>query len=229
MPETTQSPKFYKDRLRTLVVEDNPAFIMQIEEALSRLAPASQTVTFELGSQAIEFLFSADRRKDEFDLVLIDIGLPDMSGIDIIRAARVRMPDTPILVISVLKSEATLLKAIRTGARGYILKSESAELISHSIGEVLQGNYPVSPSLARSLFRLAGAPQADPDNDGFQMSRREKQVLQLIALGASYQEVATRLGVSLSTVQTYVRTLYRKLDVHNRQAAVNRGREIGAL
>ena len=209
----------------TLVVEDNPAFITQITGALAHLG-REDVMAFSTGSEALAALAAAEQ---PLQLALIDIGLPDMSGIDVIRQIRSQMPDTPILVVSVIKSEAILLDAIRAGARGYLLKGEPEEAIAHAIDEVMRGNYPISPALARSLFHLAGAPTERAQDADFHLSPRETEVLQHIAKGMSYQEVAAEMGVSLSTIQTYVRGLYRKLQVHNRVAAVNRAREVGVI
>lgn len=209
----------------TLVVEDNPAFIAQITAALAHLG-RHDVAAFTTGAEALAAVAAASQ---PLELALIDIGLPDMSGIDVIREIRGRLPDTPILVISFIKSETTLLEAIRAGARGYVLKGEPEEAIAHAIDEVMRGNYPISPALARSLFHLAGAPAGRSQDTDFHLSPRETEVLQHIAKGMSYQEVAAEMGVSLSTVQTYVRGLYRKLQVHNRVAAVNRAREVGVI
>ena len=230
-----------------LLVEDNPTFRTQITGALARVADSGAVAgdlrisTASTGAEALDFVTRCGAQgKRRFDLALVDIGLPDISGIEVIRRIRSVMADTPILVISVINAEQTLLDAIRAGASGYLLKDEAEESIAHAIMDVMRGNYPISPALARSLFRLAGSPdrqQADTvsggqdgvSQSGFHLAPREREVLQHIALGLSYQEVAEEMGVSLSTVQTYVRGLYRKLEVHNRVAAVNRAREAGML
>lgn len=219
-----------------MVVEDSPTFREQLNAALGLLGK-KDVASFANGANALDFLHRAEG--NTIGLALVDIGLPDMNGIEIIRQVRGRLPDVPILVISVIKSEQSLLQAIRAGANGYIVKDESEEAIANAIGDVLQGNYPISPSLARTLFQLAGSPQnaadqeqeqeQDADNGGFKLAPREVQVLHLIARGLTYSEVAAELSVSLSTIQTYVRGLYRKLGVHNRQSAVNKGRTNGLL
>lgn len=237
---------------RVLLVEDNPTFRTQITNAMARVGESGTIagpVRISVAANGAEALTLLQQGEGGFDLALVDIGLPDISGIEVIRHIRAVMADTPILVISVISSEQTLLEAIRAGARGYLLKDEAEESIAHAIADVLRGNYPISPALARSLFRLAGAPenplggavplaqnpgavlggQDSISQSGFHLAPREREVLQHIAQGLSYQEVAEELGVSLSTIQTYVRGLYRKLEVHNRVAAVNRARDAGML
>lgn len=217
---------------RVMVVEDSPTFREQLGAALGLLGK-TDVASFANGTDALDYLHRAEGAA--IGLALVDIGLPDMNGIEIIRHIRGRLPEVPILVISVIKSEQSLLQAIRAGANGYVVKDESEEAIATAIGDVLLGNYPISPSLARTLFQLAGSPQngaaqaQDAENGGFKLAPREVQVLHLIARGLTYLEVAAELSVSLSTIQTYVRGLYRKLGVHNRQSAVNKGRTNGLL
>lgn len=213
-----------------LVVEDSPVFQQQLETALHLLGPVELELC-DSGRAAREVL---GRAGSALDLVLVDIGLPDMSGIDVIREVRSVNPTVPVLVISVIRTEATLLEAIQAGAQGYISKDESRPNIAQAIRQVMNGNYPISPSLARSLFRLAGAPSFDAhDNERgskpFKLTPREVQVLQLFSRGLAYEEVAESLELSIGTIQTYVRTIYRKLGVHNRQSAVNRARSYGLI
>ena len=217
--------------LKVLVVEDSPVFQKQIELALEVL-DHTEIIACSTGGETIALL---ERQSHAFDLALVDIGLPDMSGIEVIRALRSYSLDLPIMVISVIKTEHILIEAIRAGAQGYIVKDESREAIAQAIQDVMSGNYPISPSLARSLFKLAGAPTKDRTTPGaktgrkFQLTPREFQVLELIAKGLTYNEVADEMGLSLTTIQTYVRTLYRKLGVHNRQNAVNKARSSGVI
>lgn len=211
---------------KILVVEDNPLFEQQIGTAIRSLGVGGSVTVCENGADAIAALSA---RGASFSLVLVDLGLPDMDGTEVIQAARRRFPEVPIMVISVISAETSVLAAIRAGARGYILKGDSASSISHAIQAVLEGNYPISPALARSLFRLAGAPPAHGGGSAFRLSRRETETLEHIARGDSYEEVARRMGVSLSTVQSNIRSLYRKLDVHSQLQAVNKARSAGLI
>ncbi|MFO1414275.1 MAG: response regulator transcription factor [Burkholderiales bacterium] len=210
-----------------LVVEDNPQFVREIQRAIAATGdPGATTTTCATGSDALAFVGRADCA---IDLALIDLGLPDMSGIEVIRAIHRRFPDVPIMVISVASSEESVLDAIRAGARGYLLKGDPGAEMATAIDEVLRGNYPISPSLARALFRLAGAPAAAPDAPAFELTQRELETLQLIARGHSYKEVAREMNVALSTVQSNIRNLYRKLEVHSHGQAVTKARDAGLL
>ena len=194
--------------------------------ALERLSPPMRATPCRTGSRALELL---EDPTCGFDLVLADLGLPDVSGVEVIRAARRRLPEVPILVISTISSERAVLAAIRAGARGYLLKDDSEIGMARAIDQVRSGHYPISPSLARYLFRIAGAPGAVSDEERVRLSVKETETLQHIARGRSYAETAERMGVALSTVQSHIRSLYRKLDAHSQLQAVTRARDQGLL
>jgi two-component system nitrate/nitrite response regulator NarL len=208
-----------------LLVEDNPLSQQLLYAAIEKLALHSKVHSCANGSQALELI---DQPDTHINLALIDLGLPDIGGIDIIQKVRKRFGDIPIMVISSITSERALFEAIRAGAKGYILKSQSVEATSLAIQDVLIGNYPISPGLAHSLFRLAGAP-LEKGTIGFNLTPRELETLQHLAKGNTYKEVAKHMGISLSTVQFNIRNLYRKLDVFSQVQAVSKARDEGLI
>lgn len=213
-----------------LLVEDNPVFQLQLNEILSKIAPQATTYKFASGLKAIR----AIKNKEFFpELALIDIGLPDINGITVIQILNDISPETSILVISILKNEDNLLKAIRAGAKGYLLKGESSDVLTRGIQEVLDGNYPISPLLARSLFKLAGAPKLNSvggkEMPTLSLTPRERETLQRISQGLTYLETSNALGVSLSTVQTHVKNLYRKLGVKSQTQAIIKAQQAGVI
>lgn len=227
MPAMNQDRELPPSPRSILVVEDNPQFVREIQRAIAATGDlTASTTTCRTGNDALAFVAGDECT---LDLALIDLGLPDVSGIDVIRAIHRRFPDVPIMVISVASSEDSVLDAIRAGARGYLLKGDPGAEMATAIDEVLRGNYPISPSLARALFRLAGAPAAAPDTSAFELTQRELETLQLIARGHSYKEVAREMNVALSTVQSNIRNLYRKLEVHSHGQAVTKARDAGLL
>ena len=160
--------------------------------------------------------------KDTLHQLAVDLGLPDVSGIEVIRACRERFPDMPIVVISVVASEAAVLNAIEAGANGYILKDESIEEITQGIKQVLNGVYPLSPRLARFLFKQLSTPaEKRTERRDIKLSPREHETLQFLSQGLSYDQVAESMGVTLSTVQSNVRSLYRKLNVKSQAQALD--------
>ncbi len=158
------------------------------------------------------------------DVLITDLGLPDGSGIDLIREARDRNPKMLTLVITVFGDESHVIAAIEAGAMGYLLKDGTADYIGSSILEMIAGGSPISPPIARYLLRRFRTP-APPAGERSpaptpQLSEREHEVLQLIVKGFSYAEIAGLLGLSAHTVTTHVRGIYRKLAVHSRGEAV---------
>lgn len=212
---------------RAWIVEDDPDFTRQIIEALSHLSGFWQVASFVTGAAIRDYGLS---RHVGPDLILVDMGLPDMGGAEVIRGMHARFPEALIMVISVIDSEQRVIEAITSGALGYLLKGDSSLGMSRGIEEVMQGNYPISPKLARYLFKLA-RPQDLTRASGSipQLTPRELELLQHIADGCSYTEAADNMGISLSTVQSNIRNLYRKLDVHSQVQAVTKARDHGLL
>lgn len=167
----------------------------------------------------------------EADLLLVDLGLPDRSGIEVIRAARRAQPQLQCLVLTLFADEAHLLPALAAGAGGYLLKgADEAELAQH-VQHLLAGGSPLSPLVARSLLRHWQRTQPDPEREPLAqaLTGRELEVLQQVARGFSYAEIATRLGIAATTVQTHVRGVYAKLGVHTKTEAVFEARQAGLL
>lgn len=227
---------------RLLLVEDNPVFREQISVAITHLPGAWEVLSCDNGTKALQTLDSLDPR---FDLALVDLGLPDMSGIDVIRAFRLHTVDMPIVVVSVIAAERTVLKAIEAGANGYLLKDDSIEQITNGINQVMNGVYPLSPSLARLLFKrvtagnvatgktATGSSAAETAGStkavDFKLTPREQETLEHMAHGHTYEAVAAIMGVATSTIQWNVRNIYRKLNVHSQVQALSKARDFNLI
>jgi len=173
------------------------------------------------------------------DVLLTDLELPDGSGIDLIRAARETSLHTQCMAVTVFGDERTVLAAIEAGASGYLLKDGTSEDIGRAVQQLLEGGSPISPTIARHLLRRfrepeeADRPQAAPAaaipdaSDDVELTAREREVLDLIAKGFSFPEIAELLAISAHTVTTHVRHIYGKLEVRSKSEAVyeavNRG------
>lgn len=208
-----------------LVVEDNPVFLQILLDSIGRLGLKERVLACTNGADALKEI---EALTFQIDLALIDLGLPDISGIALIQAMRRSFPKTPVMVVSVISTEEMVVAAIRAGAHGYITKSQPEASITKAIEEVLMGHYPISPSLARTLFRLAGSPKETTENP-FDLTRRELETLQLLSRGFSYAEVGAQMGVAVSTVQSNIRALYRKLEVHSQVQAINKAKDAGVI
>lgn len=155
---------------------------------------------------------------DPPDLLLLDIQLPGMSGLEALAPLRQRFPDMTVLMLTVFEDEEKIFEALCRGAHGYLLKNTAPEKLIEFIQEADAGGSPMSPEIARkvvTLFRQFAPAPAEHD-----LSPRQVELLALLAEGHSYQSAARQMGVSINTVRAYIRIIYRKLHVHSRSAAV---------
>ncbi len=217
----------YKSKvLRVLLVEDDPVFIEAYKRVFAALPSEWEIKAIQDGASA---LASLNESTHSFDLALIDIALSDMSGQDVISKTHQRFPHIPILVVSALNSEKTLSSAIRLGAHGYLLKGESVQSLGASIELLMQGQYLVSPSLTRNLFKLAGAPVVETIAHNIVLTPRELELLQHIWLGRTYIQCADLMHISLHTVRSHIRRIYGKLGVNNNRQAISCAKLAGAV
>lgn len=170
------------------------------------------------------------------DVLLVDLGLPDGSGIDLIRNAADRYDDMDIMVITVFGDERNVVQAIEAGASGYLLKDGETETIAQSILQLVDGGSPISPGIARYLLKrfqgpATGLPASDSDraSPDFALTKREQEVLNLIAKGFRYDEIAGLLNLSSHTITSHIKNLYKKLAVHSRGEAVYEATRLGLL
>lgn len=210
-------------RPEVLLVEDDPNFASRVCAAVLLWRPDAQITLCATGGEALDRISGSAR---PIDLALVDIGLPDMDGCAVIDAARRYHAEMSILVVSLLTSETALIAAIRAGANGYILKDGFDRSIAAAISEVIAGNYPLSPALARHLFKLVKMPISQFD---IVLTERETVTLRCIGQGLTYEQTAFCMGISLSTVQSHVRKLYRKLKIHSQAQAAIKARDRGLV
>lgn len=172
------------------------------------------------------------------DVLLVDLGLPDISGLEVIAFAAARHPACDILVISMFGDEGNVLAALAAGARGYLLKSSLAHDIAIDIRDLRDGGSPLSPSIARQVLKRLQprlpdkpAPTVVPACDGeeAELSPRETEILNAISRGFSYAETAGMLGITVSTVHTHLKRIYGKLAVHSKTEAVFEASRLGLL
>lgn len=166
------------------------------------------------------------------DVLLVDLGLPDGSGLEIIRQVKQQAPACEVMVVSVFGDEENVVAAIEAGASGYLLKDALPDSFVSTIREVHAGGSPISPSIARillALARLTPARGVASNPDGAELGDREAQILGLVAKGFNFGEIGRLLGISTSTVKTHIYRIYRKLSVHSRGEAVFEAKKLGLL
>ena len=221
-PMLTPSPP--PSTLRVGVVEDDAAsrdtFVAMIHaqpDLVLAMVAASR-------AEALDRLSTAP-----MDVLLVDLGLPDGSGLDVIRAARVQWPDCSILVRTIFGDEDHVLRSIEAGAMGYLLKDVCATELAEEIRSLHAGGSPISPMVARKILARAAATLAPAGSPPATLSAREQEVLRYVSKGFTTEETARSMGISRTTVLTFVRRIYAKLQVNTRAEAIHAAYKQGLL
>jgi DNA-binding NarL/FixJ family response regulator len=224
--------------IRVLLVEDEPGFAQRFADIVGS-DPEFELIGIAPNCAAARSILANERP----DILLADLGLPDGSGIDIIREAAQRYPDCDIMVVTVFGDEDHVLASIEAGASGYVLKDSIPGEFLGLLRQLRAGGSPITPVIARKLLtrfkaETAPAPRAAPDakpaaaatdpRPGI-LSPRETEVLTYIAKGFSFNEIADLLDMSAHTVTTHVKRIYQKLAVHSRGEAVYEATQMGLL
>ncbi len=153
------------------------------------------------------------------DVVLVDINLPGVSGIECVRQLKPRIPETQFVMLTVYEDSTHIFDALSAGATGYLLKRTSREVLIDALREVHAGGSPMSGNIARKVVQSLHQPKPRI-RPADELSKRENEVLALLAQGYLYKEIADALGIGRETVNTYIRRIYEKLHVHSRAHAV---------
>ncbi len=209
-----------------LIVEDVPETSDWLSAILTQTFAGIHTTQSMTCQQARDAL-----QTQYFNLALLDLNLPDGSGVDLISCVRQRCPDAYIVITTIFDDEEHILKALRAGAHGYLLKDSPDARFIQKLRGILSGDPPLSPSISRRILRyfMEGNPEqpqppaANPAhtevNNPNNLSPREQEVLTLVAKGLSRNDVAKLLGLSNNTVARYIRDVYQKLNISTRAEA----------
>jgi len=208
------------------VVEDNELTRQSLVRRITD-AGAELKVTTAVGScREIRAALEVSRP----EVLLVDLGLPDGDGLDIIRDATRRWPEVLVMVITVFGDEVRVVSAIKAGAAGYLLKDDPAVSIGAALHQLLAGGSPISPAIARHLIRhFRGDAEQPAPPSAVRLTNREMDVLSLASKGFSYGEIAALLSLTPSTVSSYTKNIYEKLAVSSRSEAVYEATRMGLI
>ena len=207
-----------------LLLEDLPQIRAWLKDLLLEVFPDADVSEAARVHEALSLVSAVG-----FDLALIDLGLPDGSGVDVIAALREQQPEAQSVVVSIHDDDDHLFPALQAGAYGYILKEQARELIKLQLERISQGEPPLSPSIARKViahFAAQARPQI-PTEPRVQLTDRENEVLLRVAKGFTLPEIGQQLNLSRHTIADYVKQIYRKLNVSSRAEAALEAQRLG--
>ncbi len=210
MPDTLK-------KISIWIVEDNVAYARTVGGLINDLPNFRCPHTF---TNCEEALAAMRRSADLPGIILLDVGLPGMSGLEGIRHFKEVSPNTPIIILTVFDDREKVFNAICAGASGYLLKTAPEEKIAEALQEVLNGGAPMTASIAQKVlerFSQLATPKGE-----YGLTSREREVLELMVEGLIKKEIADRLSLSFHTVDTHLRNIYGKLHVRNRTEAVGK-------
>lgn len=203
------------------LIEDHQDYRRVLQQAIN----SSGHLKCDCAFSSIEAFVTGTDPSSKVDVVLLDLGLPGMHGVEGISVIQNRFPNAKILVLTVYDHKPVVLQALAAGAGGYLLKADRLETILRGIDEALAGGAPLNSHIARMILSTFNTVRPErPETD---LTERERETLSLLAKGFIKKEIADQLGVSYHTVDTHVRNIYVKLKVHNLSGAVAKAIQLG--
>jgi len=201
--------------IRVLIFEDNHSLRIGIAQ-LVNTTPGYQCVgAFEDCTNLIKNVKDTNP-----DIVLMDIGMPGINGIEAVKMLREKFPDLKILMQTIFEENVKIFQSILAGASGYILKNTPNARFMEAIKETYEGGAPMSPSIATKVLKMVITQPLDPKANSFNLTEREKEVLGYLVRGMSYKMVADACAISIDTVRVHIRSIYEKLHVHSKGEAI---------
>ncbi|SRR5690606_30837103 len=204
--------------IRVIIADDNKNILESVQAVLNDSEDIHLVATFGSAKECVENIESLKP-----DVVLMDIDMPAMTGIDAVKIIRNKFPGLPILMLTGFEDDDKVFNSICAGANGYILKTTTLESLIFQIKEVYSGGAPMTPVIARKMLNAFAKMQA-PQNasEEYKLSKREKDVLELLVKGKSYKMISTQLNISYETVHSHIRRIYQKLHVNSVSEAVSK-------
>lgn len=205
--------------IKVAIVDD----IKRIAETLKSKIELSPDFKVKFIKENGQSLLNELKKNHAIDVILMDIDMPIMNGIEATEYVSKNYPNIKVIICSVYDDEDSILDSIIAGATGYLLKEEKPEVIHKSIYQAIEGGSPLNPSIARKTLKLIARGEAKKSSSiDYGLTKREKEILQLLANGLSYEQIAINLFVSKGTVRKHIENLYRKLQVNNKVDAINK-------
>ncbi len=205
------------NKIDVIVIEDNELFRESLKEAINKSSNIHCDYSFSSGEAALDLI---ERKELVPNIILLDIGLPGMSGIELIPKLKKLSPSSKIIIITVHDDDENIFKAICSGAAGYLLKDLSSDKIVDSINEVMTGGAPMNSHIAKKVLNMFR--DQNLKSDGYALSEREKEILSLLVEGLSKKQIAEKIFLSHHTVDSHLRNIYAKLEVHSRSSAISK-------
>lgn len=206
--------------IRVLIADDHAIVRQGLRQILSDTADLTVAGEAENGVQAVQLV-----RSGEWDVVLMDVSMPDRNGIDALKIIKKEFPRLPVLILSMYPEEQYAIRALKAGAAGYLTKQSAPELLVTAIRQVASGKKYVSPSLAEELANAIGEDSERPPHE--KLSDREYQTLCMIASGKTPTEIAEALNLSVKTVSVYRAGLLEKMNLRNNAELTHYGLKHG--
>jgi DNA-binding NarL/FixJ family response regulator len=200
------------------IVEDNYDYAQTIASCLQCSSDISVAGIWQDAEAAL-----AELPAVRPDVVLTDIQLPGVSGIECIRRMSFEVPEMKFLVLSMCEDDKNIFEALQAGASGYLLKGEDCDTIVRHVRDLVTGDTPVSQPIIKKMIRYFNR-QTSVASCSVQLTKREEEIVTLLAEGKMYKEVSLMLGIAMETTKKHIRNIYDKLDVQNRTEAVNKWR-----
>jgi len=201
-------------QIKVSIVDDDDG----IRSSLASLIRRAPTLRL-MGDYADAETALRELPRKEPDVVLMDINLPGMNGVECVRQLKSALPKLQVLMLTVYEDSDSLFKSFRAGASGYLLKRTASARLLEAIKDVHEGGSPMTPQLARRVVQFFTGPLQE-DSSFSKLTPGEREFLDQLANGYTYKEIADRMKITIDTVRSYVRTVYEKLHVHSRTEAV---------
>lgn len=204
------------------IAEDNSFALTALRKRLKDNAELVIKITAGNGKELLEAL----KKNHSIDIVLMDIEMPEMDGVEATREVKKRYPQIKVLILTMFDDDETLFKAIMAGASGYLLKEDSATEIQRAITDTLAGGAAMTPAIAMKALNLVRMPiSGELKTIDFGITDRETELLNQLKRGLTYEEIASNLHISYHTVRKHIENIYRKLQVSNKVEAIQKASE----